>query len=85
MIWTAQKNRVDHLSLLARRASEDIAFHRHALHEWRSNTLGTLDALAWSFAAGAVWSAVPAGGRKTRAKRTVLGAANLLLLANRHR
>jgi hypothetical protein len=81
MIWAAQRKRVERLSVLARRNAGEIAAHRRAMRAWRRRRFGTLDALAWSFAAGALWAAVPADNAgKSRARRFIVAAANLAWL-----
>jgi hypothetical protein len=72
--------------MLASRCNDDITYHRRALQRWRSGAFGTLDALAWSFAAGALWSTAPSSrARGSRARRLVLAIANLYWLARRFR
>lgn len=85
MILRKQEQLVERLSVLAGEREAQATARRQAYRRWKQRRLGNFDALAWIFAAGAVWGLVrPKQAKKSQSGRLVLGAANLGLLAWRH-
>ncbi|MGB5740157.1 MAG: hypothetical protein WBM54_12455, partial [Woeseia sp.] len=81
MKWTERKEKVEQLGRLASLRSNDVATHRCALRSWFRNTLGSPEGLAWSFAAGALWSASRDSNTETvRKSRALERIANLAWL-----
>ena len=82
MTWTQQRQRVNSLSNRAQEKRREARRFRGNLKGWMSSYLGSVETLAWLFAAGSFWAAgrssVVAGGI---ARRSVVTAVNTSVLA----
>lgn len=57
MTWLTQKAVVDRLASRATERREHLADVRDSMHDWKQQTFGNMESLAWAFAAGVVVSA----------------------------
>ena len=76
-MWKEQKQRVDELGQLASARSAETHRVLARMRAWKQEFAGSVDMLAWAFAAGTWWAA----SRRSRAG--LAGLASMLLTASK--
>lgn len=81
MTWLKQKAAVDRLAARATEHKEHLADVRQSMHNWKQQTFGNVEALAWAFAAGVVVSATSgSSGDEGRGRGVLMKSLNATLL-----
>lgn len=81
MTWLQQKAAVDQLSARATQHTERLAEVRRSMRNWKQQTFGSMESLAWAFAAGVVVSATSgSSGDESRGRGVLIKTLNATLL-----
>lgn len=81
MTWLQQKAAVDRLSTRATQHAEHLADVRESMRDWKQQTFGSMESLAWAFAAGVVVSATSgSSGDESRGRGVLMKTLNASLL-----
>ena len=81
MSWLRQKAAVDRLSTRATEHKQHLADVRQSMRDWKQRTFGSMESLAWAFAAGVVVSATSgSSGDESRGRGVLMKTLNASLL-----
>lgn len=81
MTWTQQRQRVDLLSDRAQAKRREARRVRSNLKGWMTSYLGSVETLAWLFAAGTFWAVGRSSAVESSAtRRSIFAALNTSLL-----